>query len=367
VDTGSPPGIDFASSPQAASRVPAVFSLRGARHCVIEECAIRHVGLYAVELADGCVGNRVVGNDMFDLGAGGVKISGADAHGPAARRTGNNKVTDNHIHTCGRVFHSAVGVLSRHSFGNDISHNHIHDLFYSGVSCGWVWGYGDSVSANNRIEKNHIHDLGHGWLSDMGGIYTLSVQPGTVLRGNLIHDVVRANYGGWAIYPDEGSSYLVIENNVCYNTNSQPFHQHYGHENIVRNNIFAFGGEAQIAVSRVDDCVAITFERNIVLTDGQPIFVGGYGHKFDQRKLISDLNVFWDVSGRPPLLSKDHDLDAWRALGYDCHSVVADPKCRDFASRDFALEPDSPAFALGFQAIDLADVGPRPKGDGRRD
>ena len=49
------------------------------------------------------------------------------------------------------------------------------------------------------------------------------------------------NYGGWAIYPDEDSHAMLIENNICYNTSSQPFHEHYGRENIVRNNIFAFG------------------------------------------------------------------------------------------------------------------------------
>jgi len=62
--------------------------------------------------------------------------------------------------------------------------------------------------------------------------------------------VEKANYGGWAIYPDEGSSHLVIENNVCYNTSSQPYHLHYGREITVRNNIWAFGREGQIAVSR---------------------------------------------------------------------------------------------------------------------
>jgi len=369
------PGVEFAAAPQAAFNVPAAIHLSGARYCAIEDCTIEHIGWYGVELLDGCSGNRVIGNEIHDLGAGGVKLDGADTHGSPALRTGNNRITDNHLYDGGHVFHSACGILSVHSSGNDFSHNHIHDFYYTGISCGWVWGYAESVSKNNRIEKNHIHDLGKKLLSDMGGIYTLSVQPGTVLRGNLIHDVEKWNYGGWAIYPDEGSSHMLIENNICYNTSSQPFHEHYGRENIVRNNIFAFGREGQARLSRAEDHLSFTFERNIVITDGQPIFVGGGRAHLEQRKFRSDLNLLWDVSGQTPFCadaSQDADaqmfftktftLEEWQALGQDVHSIVADPKCADLANYDFTLAEDSPAFALGFQPIDLSDVGPRPKG-----
>lgn len=249
--------------------------MEGARYCAVEDCVIRHVGWYGIEAADGCSGIRIVGNEVWDLGGGGVKLDGSGAEGPPCRRAGNSIVTDNHIYDGGHVFHSAVGILSTHSFGNEISHNHIHDLFYSGISCGWVWGYADSVPKDNRIEKNYIHDLGKKLLSDMGGIYTLGVQPGTVVRGNVIHDVEKCNYGGFGIYPDEGSSHILIENNVCYNTSSQPFHQHYGRENVVRNNILAFGREGQVRLSRrygpeggyrvglEKGRKAFTFERNI--------------------------------------------------------------------------------------------------------
>jgi len=369
------PGIDFAAAPQAAFNIPGIIYMRGACNCVVEDCEIEHIGWYGIELSQGCKGNRIIHNHISDVGAGGIKLDGGPAGSPQALHTGNNWITDNTIHIGGRVFHSAVGILSVHSFANRISHNHIHDLFYSGISCGWVWGYADNISKDNLIEKNHIHNLGQGLLSDMGGIYTLGVQPGTVIRGNLIHDIEKSNYGGWAIYPDEGSSHIIIENNICYRTSSQCFHQHYGRENIVRNNIFAFGREGQIALGRGEEHNSFTFEKNIVISAGQPLFIRGYAGGFDQHPFISDLNLFWDISDGEMACggqSRDENarwsfvpeytLEEFRQLGYDMHSIVADPKCSDPENGDFTLADDSPALSLGFKPIDMSDLGPRPRG-----
>ena len=362
--------LEFAAAPQAAFDVPGVIQMEAARFCSVENCTIRHIGGYGIELRDGCRGIRMVGNHVHDLGAGGIHINGTDIHGPRSRLTGDNVITDNHIHAGGRVFHSGIGILSRHAFCNQIAHNHIHDFFYSAISCGWVWGYQESVSMQNIIEMNHIHDLGHGWLSDMGGVYLLGVQPGTVVRGNLIYDIEKANYGGWALYTDEGSTGIVLENNICYQTNAQLFHQHYGHENIVRNNIFAFGGEAGVALSKYDGTQAFTFERNIVLTLDKPIFIGGYANNWSNHPVLSDLNLFWSVSGDKQAVcfqqsnapdSRILSFAEWQALGYDTHSILADPKfdTMDFAPFVWKLASDSPAFALGFRPIDLSEVGPR--------
>ncbi|MCD6519928.1 MAG: right-handed parallel beta-helix repeat-containing protein [Anaerolineae bacterium] len=372
---------DYASAPQAALHVPGALWVRGARHCTFQGCTIRHIGWYGVEIAEGCHGIRLVGNEIYDLGAGGVKVLGADAQGPRALRTGYNRITDNHIYDGGHVFHSAIGVLLTHSFGNEISHNHIHDLYYSGISCGWVWGYGESVSRDNLILKNHIHHLGKGLLSDMGGIYTLGVQPGTVIGGNLIHDVERWEYSGWAVYLDEGSSHILVEGNVCYDTDNQPFHMHYGRACLVRNNIFAFGRAGQARLTRLhgregryrpeleEKHQALYFERNIFITEGKPCFVGGWLAPLEERGFFSDLNLFWDVSEGKVYhvtekarqeVARRFSMEEWQALGQDRHSIVADPRCRNLAERDFTLAKDSPAFALGFQPIDLSDVGPRP-------
>lgn len=360
-----PNDTDYASAPQAAFNIPGVIQFEAARNCGLEGCLIEHVGWTAVEIGDASTSIRIVGNEMRDLGGGGIKISGADVEEPRIQRSGYHLITDNHIHHAGRVFHQAVGILIRHSFGNRIAHNHIHDLFYTGISCGWKWGFMETVCRDNLIEHNHIHHLGFGHLCDMGGIYTLGVQPGTVLRGNLIHDVRCANYGGWGIYLDEGSSHILVENNVVHDTQSEGFFQHYGRENLVRNNIFAAGIRAQVALGKAATGFrGFNFFNNIVVSEGSPIH-GTYNGDLLQPAFASDHNLFWcsgdagvfhctDAQGESRV-----DTEALRAAGLECHSLVADPIFANFSSRDLRLAPNSPALGLGIIPIDLSTVGCR--------
>jgi hypothetical protein len=51
---------------------------------------------------------------------------------------------------------------------------------------------------------------------------------------------------------------------------------------------------------------------------------------------------------------------AWQALGFDTHSLVADPLFVDPDKDDYRLQPDSPAFKLGFQPIPVEKIGPYP-------
>ena len=367
---GRRPRGNLAAVGQGACDVPGVIYFEGARHCSVENCTIENVGWYGVEIGDACRGIRVAGNTIRNLGAGGVKINGAAARDPdvKVRQTGHHYVTDNTICHGGRVFHSAIGVLSMNAYGLEISHNHIFDFFYSGISCGWEWGYQESISRDNLIAFNHIHDLGHKVLSDMGGIYTLGVQPGTVLRNNLIYNVTSAHYGGWCIYPDEGSSHLLIENNVCHDADRQPFHQHYGRENVVRNNIWVFGGEAAGIYSRNEPHNGLIWIRNIMVTRGEPIFKSNFSPEQEAHRMVADSNLYFDVTGKPHFLmaGKKYSFKQWQALGRDQHSIIADPKFKNLAKRDLTLADDSPAFKLGFKAIDVSTVGPRPRSVLRR-
>jgi parallel beta-helix repeat protein len=218
---------------------------------------------------------------------------------------------------------------------------------------GWSWGYDPSSANHNVIEHNHIHNLGKYLLSDMGGIYTLGIAPGTTLRYNRIHDVYSFTYGGWGIYPDEGSSELLIENNVVYDTKTGGFHQHYGKENRVRNNIFAFSREGQVIRSREEDHISFFFERNIVYFDNGRLL----GSTWKNGNFRLDYNCYWDASGAPvKFLGKT--FEDWQATGQDPHSIIADPLFEDPAARDFRLKPESPAIAqLGFEPIDISGAG----------
>jgi hypothetical protein len=141
----------------------------------------------------------------------------------------------------GRLHPSACGVVLTHTQHCAVTHCDIGDFYYTGISAGWNWGYGDTASRETLVENNHIHHLGWAYLSDMGGFYGLGTSPGTIMRGNHVHHIASHRYGGWGLYNDEGSADTLMENNLVHDTWNAGFHQHYGYFNTVRNNIFAFG------------------------------------------------------------------------------------------------------------------------------
>ena len=342
---------------QAAVFLGAAIAANGARHCTLEGCEVAHVGEYAAMFHRGCRGVRIERCHLHDLGAGGLRLgepvrAAKDMPQADAVRTGDNVVHNNFIHDGGHVFPAGIGVWIGQSANNRISHNEVCDFYYSGMSLGWTWGYGPHEARGNIVEFNHIHHLGKGVLSDLGGIYTLGTQPGTVLHHNVIHDVLSYSYGGWGLYTDEGSTDIVLENNVVYLTKTGGFHQHYGKSNIVRNNIFALAAEGQIIRSRQEEHLSFSFERNIVYQDRGPLLGGNWSNK----NYRMDHNVYWRVAGEPTFAGLP--FEKWqRDMGQDAHSLLADPQFVDVAGRNFRLRPDSPAFRLGFKEIDTSTVG----------
>ncbi|HLY09172.1 MAG TPA: right-handed parallel beta-helix repeat-containing protein [Planctomycetota bacterium] len=336
---------------QAAVDYPGAVWAQGAVDCSFENCVVSHVGGYGIDLSRGCKNNRIVRCEVTDIGAGGIRIGETALRKDEADQTRGNVVTDSHVHDIGLVFPAGVAVWVGHSAKNLLAHNHIHDTYYSAFSIGWSWGYGPSGAQDNLIEQNLVHDIGRSMLADMGGVYTLGTCTGTVIRNNVFHDIWSSTYGGWAIYFDEGSTGVLAENNVAYRCKSNGFHQHYGKENTLRNNVFALNQEAQIARTRKEDHFTLLFDRNIVYwTEGKLLSGNWDGKQFRWQR-----NLFWNPNGTTGL------PETWKDQGLDQESVIADPLFVAPEKGDFTLRPNSPALKMGFQPIDVSTVGPRPR------
>jgi len=349
-DWTSPPQGD--SFPQAAVNLAAAITAEGARQCRLDGCAVTHTGAWAVEWGNACQEDQIGNCELTDLGAGGVKIGSQGPVADEALETSHVEVANSLIAHGGRVTPAAVGVWIGHSPYNEIAHNEIADFYYTGISVGWSWGYGPSGAHDNIIMYNHIHDIAQHVLADLGGIYTLGISPGTSLRGNLVHDVAGSDGGGLGIYFDEGSSGIAAERNIVYRTDAN-FNHHYGKEDVVTDNILAFGRQAQLNRGRMEEHRSFTFERNIVYWADEAPLLGG---NWDDNQYLLDHNVYWNAAGLPVTFA-GLALEAWQQKGQDLHSEIADPLFTDPGNGDFTLRPGSPAAGLGPTADDLRLMG----------
>jgi len=345
---------------QAASQIRGQVTAQGAVSCEFEGCTFAHLGGYALDLGRGCQHFRIIGNEFVDLGAGGIRVGEPSIRSDALEQNFGHLITDNHLHQMGRVYAPAVGIIVFQSGRNHIAHNHIHDLYYTAISVGWNWGYQETPCRENLIEFNHLHQIGQGMLSDMGAVYTLGIQKGTVVRNNLIHDVNSFDYGGWGLYTDEGSSDIVLENNIVYRCKSASFHQHYGRDNIISNNILAFGKEHQLMRSREESHNSFTLERNIIYFDSGDLL----GSQWSNDNFKMDQNEYFDARSGAALSTLKFagaTFAEWQRRGHDQNSVFADPHFVAPRKDDFRLQTDSPAFKFGFKPIDPEEASIRKK------
>jgi len=352
------------SSTQAAVEVPAVISADGARNCVIEGCEIAHIGGYGIWFRRGCKDNRLQRNRLHDLGAGGIRIGMDRMPDSDAAESSGNLIDNNHIYDGGRVYPAGVGIWVAQASHNRISHNDIHDLFYTGISVGWNWDDSPNRTHHNVIEFNHVHDLVHGELSDAGLIYCLGVSPGSVIRNNVFHDITSYSQPdfSWGIYLDATCGQYTVENNLVYNTRAGGImFNNGGHEHIIRNNIF---GPAQTnQIWPYFERRPNTFVRNIIFSTQGNLMVPHSENTLNERVKAGeslgewDRNVYWHTAQKDRLRFHNRTFAEWQSLGLDRDSLVADPMFTDAARHDYRPRDESPAFRLGFKAFDISEVG----------
>ncbi|WYJ07380.1 right-handed parallel beta-helix repeat-containing protein [Opitutia bacterium KCR 482] len=349
------PTPDWRQSPQAAFSVRGAVFVQNAENFAFLNNTVRYTNNYGLELKNGVNGAIVEGNEFFDNGCGGVRIG--DAPNPKLSKNDisrNIAVRDNIIYRYGRYDKAGVGVLYLDVHDISVEHNTIFDGFYTGVSGGWTWGFAPANTGNNRIVGNRIFNIGFGVLCDMGGIYTLGEHLGSVISGNHINGVYRHRYGGWGIYNDEGSRGFVVENNYVHDVAEDSYHQHYGKNNTVRNNVFVCGGTSQIALSRLGEKYPdeLVFERNVVVyRSPSEVFRNA-------KKVITRLNgkfasnLYWKEDGTPDFFGMP--LEKWQSeYGQDKGSIIANPKLKNGIPQSDVVKK------IGFVPFDTSDAGAR--------
>lgn len=339
---------------QAASRAEAAVMVCHAADVMLEDVEVSHTGGYGVWFEDGCSRSGLSRCLITDLGAGGVKIGSLTIPDDEATGLTHHITVDNCIiQSGGRVFPTGTGVLLTHASDCSLTHNDISDFYYTGISAGWVWGYGYSPSRRNYIGHNHIHHLGRGVLSDMGGIYTLGRSDSTVIERNVVDHVYSYSYGGWGIYADEGSSGLTIRDNLVHDCKYSAFHQHYGRDNVVTNNIFVNQMRVQLEASSDEPHTQFCYMSNIVChTTGSM-----HGLRWDSSAIDRHHNLYWRYGGDPVDFG-NRTLSQWRReLNTDHGSVEADPMLRDVAAGDYTPTNRRAMRAIGFRPFDHTTAG----------
>ena len=210
-------------------RPPAAVAVKNAGHVSFENCTFEHLASAGLDFESGTHDDLVQGCVFRDLGGNGIqlgKFSDPDVethlpYNPPDEREicAREKISNSVITDCGNEDWGCVGIGVGYASNVSIAHNEIFDLPYTGISVGWGWTKMTNALRDNFISANHIHHVGQR-LGDLGGIYTLSAQPGTTVAENSISDMQSSPFvpdpqHWFYLYLDEGSSDITVRDNWC--------------------------------------------------------------------------------------------------------------------------------------------------------
>lgn len=263
--SGPTPAADLNWSWKA---IPPAVSLDHAEACTFEHCRFAHLGRSGLWLREDCHSNTVRNCTFTDIGGNGLMIG---THLPLAEEqtTAEQQVSGNEIDHCGAEYFGAVGIWIGFARNSVVQQNQIHDLPYTGISIGWKWNPDPTPCRGHRIVENNIYHVMQ-TLSDGGGIYTLGRQPGTILRGNWIHDIAvnagRAESNG--MFLDEGSTELLIEENLIHDVARAPLRFHKASMNEVRRNVLVCkSGEPPVRYNNTPEAAIRLNANHVVRAD----------------------------------------------------------------------------------------------------
>ena len=253
--------------PETAIRV------RGAEHIDFKHCTFRHLSSTGLDYEWAVTASSVEDCQFTDIGGtallvGAFPDGGFETHIPfipadVRELCSHITIRNNFISNVTNEDWGCVGIGAGYVRNMDISHNEVCHLNYSGICVGWGWTSLESGMCNNRIEANYVHHFARR-LYDAGGLYTLSNQPGSVMRNNRIEHLIEAPYAtndrAFYIYLDEATDGYTMENNWCpaerFDSNRP------GKKNVWKNNGPQVADSIKYKAGRIKHCETLGIAEN---------------------------------------------------------------------------------------------------------
>lgn len=375
--------------PSAAER------FRGTEDCVIQNCRLVSTSGTGIRLDLYCQKNRVTGNEIGHTGAVGVMLGG---YGPGTKDVNKqNVVSNNWIHHTGGIYWATPAIMFWQSGENQVSHNRVEHIPYSGITVitRAVWSrerpeadrtvrwseIGDGNIATwksrepymhargNRVEFNEIQHVME-VMGDGNGIYISGTGGQNQIRYNHIHN---CDSDGMAdgIRCDDDQDETIIEGNVIHRIRVIGQGICSKGVNHIVNNLIAdlLPSRRPIRPERVcrgyiglqvNPITGSRVERNLVVArhNTYPAMIQDrrYGRGLEPKlsECLASNNLYFCFED--PVWGRSH-VEREQKLGVEYGSVSRDPLFLDFANGDLNLKPESPAWKLGYQPLDLSTVG----------
>jgi len=370
------------------------------KNCGVELCGFYNLGGNSVFLNGYNRGAKITGNNFAQIGESAVCLVGIQNMTVGSQRYFPYECTVSHnlIRDCGVFGKQTAGVFISVAKRITVLHNLIRHMPRAGI-CINDGTWGGHIIAYNRIFDTCRETGDHGPFNSWGrdrfwcllhSHWPKDGSPVCHSAGDIFVDqmetvVMHHNYfsenSGWGLDLDDGASNYHIYKNLCVGVSIK---LREGAHRLIENNIWVNGANSPcFHVGNTDN--KDRYLRNITVMDTanakpehdldfemgahngemytliKPPFTGSWLEEVDYNLFFNDrgefsARVMTGELGRGE--KRKYTLEQWQELGFDKHSIFADPCFTDPQNDDYTLRSNSPALALGFENFDLRNVGP---------
>lgn len=207
-------------------RPEAAVSIEHSRNIAFLGCTFRNIANNALDIRQGTKGIKIEKNQFRNIGgtaimAGYFQENPTETHIPyTAEDTleycSHISIIHNQISNATALDWGAAGIQCGYVNNANIIDNSIDSTGWSGIAVGWGWTPVKTMMHHNRINGNFVQNYGMHH-HDCGGIYTLSYQPFSEIKDNIVYDPGKAPYATndrvFPLYLDDSSNGFTITGN----------------------------------------------------------------------------------------------------------------------------------------------------------